>query len=716
MSYSALTPVDDRSSWLPSSLASDGAWQSFSSNQNTANQLAGLPWGAPDRLTISFAPDGTRISNYDSSLYAAFRDLMTANQLEAQILRAFQRWNRYTSINVGLVADSGLQFGTSAPTQGDSRFGDIRIGAIPMAEDVYAVSIKHDVLMSGSWAGEILFNSNKTFSSVDEFYAVALHEAGHVLGLEHSQDPRSVMYPGGLSTSISGLDVTNIRNLHGVRRLDLNDVGTRHNNTIDKATKIKNSGSLNGEIPLIVYGDIHLPTDVDYFELPPLSGYTGPVKFELISSGISLLKARLSLFDEDGRFIQSSVMSGVRGGRISVTIPAALPGETYFAKVEAIDDSLQSTGSYALKATFENNLRSDSALIEKVLQGKYWHLKQDDVQAIFLNPQEYHFNAELQLNDTFLTAEQLKTSAPHKTLRHYQAFGSFSYLNDVDFYQLKTATSLPAGNIMTVSLNVLGDIQLVPKIEVYDANRVLLTAKTLVNGNGQLTLQVPGVQPNQDYFVRLTADYPGDRFDTGNYQFWARFDQPAVSVERLAQGRLSTADLNGRQQYHALYVAETQMFHLSLTASTEHTRTEAQVWVTIYDKLGKPVFRNLTVPGQTRTAKSVVLRPGSYTVFVSLAASPIGPDKQLNYTIDGVGITDPVGPEIIDPSKKPFQKAGPNDPNYVYPGNLHSPRTFVVVPGNPGVTPPSSIQAPPQVDANAWYWYRNWLTQNVPPM
>lgn len=269
---------------------------------------------------------------------------------------------------------------------------------------------------------------------------------------------------------------------------------------------------------------------------------------------------------------------------------------------------------------------------------------------------------------------------------------------------------------MTVSLLMMGGSQMVPRVQIYDGSQTLLPANILVNGNGEHALQVSGVQPGQVFFVRVLAENAGDAYDLGNYQMMARFDQPAVPLPILGSGTLTSASQTSRRQEHGLYVAETQMFHLALSANTTATRENAQVWVTIYDQIGNPVFRTLTVPGQTRSAKSVILRPGSYTIFVSLATAAGAGLQSLNYSLKGTGITDPIGPELINPANKPFKKAGPGDPNYVYPGNRLSPGTFLVGSGDSGITPPQLLKEPPMVDPNAWYNYTSWLVTDVPNM
>src|SRR5262249_26455076 len=96
----------------------------------------GIPWPNAGHLTLSFAPDGTQVGNQPSQLFRLLNAVAPTATWQTAILRAFQSWAAPTNINLSVVPDSGDPLGTVGPLQGDSRFGDIRITAVPLPPDV----------------------------------------------------------------------------------------------------------------------------------------------------------------------------------------------------------------------------------------------------------------------------------------------------------------------------------------------------------------------------------------------------------------------------------------------------------------------------------------------------------------------------------------------------------------------------------------------------
>jgi len=103
-------------------------------------------------VTLSFAPDGTQIIAQPSDLFANFDSVASTAEWKDAILRAFQTWAVHTNADVGLVSDDGQPFGSAGPTQNDTRFGDVRIGSMPMGPGVMALSIPKTLSLAHGWA------------------------------------------------------------------------------------------------------------------------------------------------------------------------------------------------------------------------------------------------------------------------------------------------------------------------------------------------------------------------------------------------------------------------------------------------------------------------------------------------------------------------------------------------------------------------------------
>src|SRR5438270_515112 len=149
----------------------------------------GIAWPDPAHVTLSFAPDGTGVNGVPSNLAQLLGPLGDA-AWKREALRAFQTWAAVANVNVGVVADGGQPFGTSGASQGDPRFGDIRVTAAPLAQSTDAnLAGSSGFDYSGStWVGDVYLNSQYGFAVGNvpgqyDLYSVLVHEAAHSFGL-----------------------------------------------------------------------------------------------------------------------------------------------------------------------------------------------------------------------------------------------------------------------------------------------------------------------------------------------------------------------------------------------------------------------------------------------------------------------------------------------------------------------------------------------------
>ncbi len=240
-------------------------------------------------LTFSFPPDDTNVGQQVNNLGSGLQSLGTTEQIRESIAKSFQTWLRQANVNFGMVDDSGAAIGVYGPTRGDARFGDVRITGFDFSTDTFAEAVSEDSRSVGTWAGDIFFNTAAAWPSLSAFQGAALHEVGHVLGLEHSVDPNSVMHTHGGNgvTSLTDDDIAAVQGLHGARGPDANE-GDHGNDTIARASELRGADDdesaadgFDGSQVWIQFGDLLTSQDRDVYEIKTQVGYQGPMAIEL---------------------------------------------------------------------------------------------------------------------------------------------------------------------------------------------------------------------------------------------------------------------------------------------------------------------------------------------------------------------------------------------------------------------------------------------------
>ena len=135
----------------------------------------------------------------------------------------------------------------------------------------------------------------------------------------------------------------------------------------------------DGATPLVVYGDIHDASDKDVFLLPVLSGYQGPLSFQLWTSGISLLEGKISVLDQDGNVLATAQSSSELGDVLTVQLPSATAAK-YYIRIEPSTSDVFASGAYGLVVKYDQLIKTDDAAIKQaVLRGHQWQAATDDM-------------------------------------------------------------------------------------------------------------------------------------------------------------------------------------------------------------------------------------------------------------------------------------------------------------------------------------------------
>ena len=183
-------------------------------------QFVATPMRWPNPLiTVSFMPDGTQTPYGMSRLFNMMRNL---SGWKDQIRYAFGSWRKVCGIGIVWVSDDGSPAGGDGMIQGDPRFGDVRIGAVPITGALAATIYPPSAFSHGTNHGDMYLSTRyrPKIGSAGPGYDVrslVTHEAGHAIGLAHSFKG-TVMYGShsGIKRVLTADDIAGARKMYGL--------------------------------------------------------------------------------------------------------------------------------------------------------------------------------------------------------------------------------------------------------------------------------------------------------------------------------------------------------------------------------------------------------------------------------------------------------------------------------------------------------------------
>lgn len=681
------------------------------------------PFSSVGSLTFSFAPDGTNIGERVSELRAGLDQVAPTAEWQQAFAKAFQTWAVHSNINFGFVSDNGDAAGVYGPTRGDSRFGDVRVSGFDLATDTFAEAVDEGSRAVGSWSGDMFFNTAADWNDVTGIHSAALHEIGHILGLDHSSDPLSPMHThgSGASLQLTQQDILNLQSLHGLRTPDPHE-GSGGNDSIGKAAKIKGSDDdmttaegFDGSQVWIQFGDLQTTTDRDVYEIRNALNYTGALSVEVRTRGYSLAKLHAKITDRNGTVLASTEINGDFGGTGLLTLPQTTSEGKYYLHIESGSDPFWSQGDYGITVATPQRLQSDgTAIFNWALNAHRWYYDSDFAENGFsyqLNPagddhptldDDNHQDDGDTNKATPLSAALI---ADHRVV--YRTVGTISDLTDIDQYRVRAPKTFQGAMEMTIDIESLELNGLVPEAEVLDASGASIASEVRVRGYGQFQLVVTNPTLDATYVIRLHSKASPD-FKIGNFTLLVQFADPTEAPRELKSGTLDEAN---RESTLELYVARPQLFAFALNSIVSQSGLDGSIWLTIFDVNGHRVAGFASPLGEFRSSPGVFLDPGTYSIQIA-AGVPVGDLPSVTFHLSSQAPSTPIGPVIGATGVQPKFLCPGETSVYCYP-NTTIPTSTPYNPGPPPTTPlPPVTVRPNVVPADGFFWQNTFLPTN----
>ncbi len=482
-----------------------------------------------------------------------------------------------------------------------------------------------------------------------------LHEAGNSLGLlDEIADFDSVMFFAyvGPRWDLSALDVANIQSLYGPPSPDPYEMN-RSNDSFESATEIFYGPDFEQTLVEAVPGRIQNASDIDVFCFQGTT-LSENCWLKLRTRGRSLLCGRVTAYDSEFNEIATIAAEDPIFNSVGKEITNIGPDELIYVVVEWSGIPDFEFGAYELAVDFNQNAGAefDGANDDDDDDQDRFFESDDEALVDGLFDSFGLIDLETSENNSFNTAVELLSPLGAPTGTRFEILSTLASATDRDVYRLVASPS--ASGTMAVDLTPLGQDASALSVLVFNGARKRLPARTYIKSNGDVAVEVDGIQAGAVHFLQVQARTASTV--PGNYLLTAHVASRTSQLSPLQTLNLSSTNSD---QFATFTTYKTQLFQFSIAMQSADSTNQA-TQLTIYSDTGRVELVTSVRSRRTRTAFAW-LHAGTHFVRFSAQSRSNRPIANSVVTFSGGLVSDDEGPILVDPSGNPV--SGTQEPD-----------------------------------------------------